>query len=729
MTAAAPTVPPSPATRTLGRDLVAALVTALAAVSFYVSAASLLFQGPLAPHLPLAVGAALAGGVLLSAWWAWRGSLPQASVGAEPATVPVLAALTAGLAANCTPEAVMPTAVVALALTALLVGVLWWTMGRRGWGDVIRYIPYPVIGGFIASIGWLMLVGGLGVSTGHPLVPTDALAWFAAQPPGPLASGVLIGVLLWQVAVRARHVMLLPLAIVGAGLLVHAGLWAAGLDLAAARAQGWLLAPFNRALPPLPWSPDLLAAVQWREIAAQSGLILSAAIVATIGLLLSDTSLEVAWDVRADLNRDLVALGQANVGAALLGGLAGGVSISRSALNRAAGAAGRASGAWLALVCAAAMLGGGPVLALVPRPLLGGLLIYLALGMLKTWLFDMRVKLPRRDLLTVWGMVAVTALFGFLPAVCVGVLACCVDFAAASAALSPVRRLVAADAWPSRVERSPSEQALLQSAARGHLVVQLQGVLFFGSATRLVRELEGVLAGVAPPARLLFDFGHVRWLDSSAAQAFGRLLKQARAQGCGTALSALPDGVRRTLAAAGVPGADGPAVHADIDAALARWDDEVLAATPAPAAADVAAAALAGLVPDAAQRERLAPYLEPRTLAAGERLFAQGEPSDALFLVRQGRLEASVVVDGQPLPVRTVAAGGAVGEMGLFRDRPRSATLVAVAPTEVLVLRRERLAALEAADPVLAAAVYRGFVGQLASRLEQSTAQLGALAR
>lgn len=718
----------------LSRDFVAAAVVSLSALSFYVSAASLLFQGPLLPHLPAAIGALLAGAVVMGLFAAWRGSLPLASAGAEPATVPVLATMTAALAAQSAEPAVLPNAVAALAVTGLVIGLAWWAMGRQRGGDLIRFIPYPVIGGFIASVGWLMLTGGLGVAMAESFSLPRLLQWLGGQGDARLAVALAIGLVIWKALQRSAHVALLPSLIVGAVLAVHAGLWLAGLDLAAARAGGWLLAPFSRTLPAWPFSPELLAAVQWPLVAQQAGLMLSAVIVATLSLLLSDTSLEVAWDQRADIDRDLQALGQGNLAAVAAGGLTGGISISRSMLNRAAGADGRASSVMLAGLCALAMFWGGTVISLVPRPLLGGVLIYLGLGMLKTWLIDSRPRLPQRDHLTIVAMVAVTALAGFLAAVCVGVLICCLDFALSSARLSPVRRQLARSTWPSQAERSAAQAARLRKLGQRWVIVELQGVLFFGSATQLVRHVEALLDGAAPPTRLLLDFRHVRWIDSSAGQALGRLFKRAAGQGVELSLSQLPAPVRQALASAGsLPAAGGPVLHDDIDAAVTAWDDEALADTSIVEIDFMQG--LAEALPSEASRQQVLAQFERLSLAPGEALFHQGEGSDAMYLVRSGRLVASVsVADGEgaamrELPVRSILAGGVVGEMGMFRNVPRSATVRAEAHSVVLRLQRERLATLEAESPALAAAMYRLLLNQMAGRIDQLTAQAAALAR
>lgn len=717
-----------------GRDLAAALVVTLSAISFYVSSASLLFQGALSQYLPGAIGAAMLGGGLLALIGAWRGALPLASVGPEPATVPVLAAMTAGIAATVSGPALLPTAVMALTVTGLAIGALWWVAGRRGWGELMRYIPYPVIGGFLGSIGWLMFTGGLGVSMGQSFTLARAAEWLGGGANGAdarLLVGLVIGIVIWQVTLRVTHPLTLP-ALLAAGIaLIHAGLAFAGTGLEAARAGGWLLAAFSRTEPPLPWSPQLLSLVRWEAIAQQAPLIASAMIVATIGLLLSDTSLEVAWDQDADINRDLRGLGQGNLVAVAAGGLVGGVSISRSVLNRAAGGATRLSGAFKGVAVLGAMLWGGGLIALVPRPLLGGMLVYLGLGMLKGWLLDSRKRLPATEYFIVVAMVVITATLGFLPAVCVGVLACCVDFAVASSRLAPVRRLVPRSAWPAKAERGAEEAQVLQRAGERLQIVELQGVLFFGSTTRLAAQVEPLLGGGAPrPERLLFDFRHVRGLDTSAAQSLARLFKGARRAGLGVDLCGLSPDTRRTMEAGGAVAAAAGTVFADVDAAVGAWDEAVLAQARAATPSHGAAPARTQPAPADELPAALMQHFEPLQLGAGEPLFARGEGSDALYLVRSGRLEiVAPGADGAEVLLRTVFAGSVIGEMGLVRDVPRSATARAAEPTSLWRLTRERLQRIAQEEPALEAALYRRFLVQMAGRVEQLGQQANALAR
>lgn len=261
-------------------------------------------------------------------------------------------------------------------------------------------------------------------------------------------------------------------------------------------------------------------------------------------------------------------------------------------------------------------------------------------------------------------------------------------------------------------------------AALGHGVIELQGVLFFGLTTRLSEDVDALLRSEPPPERLLFDFKRVHGLDSSAAKALARLFRQAHRGGVAVHASGMSAAVQAELRrAAALDGATG--VHADVDAAVAAWEDAELA--DAPGAADaVWPLELFGSQPAA---ERAFAYFESRRLAAGDLLFLQDSPSDALYLPSSGRLSAHVRRGEREAWVRSIRPGGSVGEMGLFRGLPRSATVRADAPSLVLQLSEPQWAALRADEPALAARLDRHFLAQMAARIDQLTAQAHELSR
>jgi len=184
--------------------------------------------------------------------------------------------------------------------------------------------------------------------------------------------------------------------------------------------------------------------------------------------------------------------------------------------------------------------------------------------------------------------------------------------------------------------------------------------------------------------------------------------------------------VRSALQAAGLLGSDGPLVYVDIDTAVASWDEELLARAQLPEGSF--ADWLAEALPDGPAAQQVMAHFDYLSLAPGDLLFSQGEASDALYLVHSGRLAAQVQVEGREITVRSIQAGGAIGEMGLFRSMRRSATVRAEQHSVLLRLSQQKLTLLETQQPELAAALYRAFLRQLAGRLDQLTAQANALA-
>lgn len=90
-------------------------------------------------------------------------------------------------------------------------------------------------------------------------------------------------------------------------------------------------------------------------------------------------------------------------------------------------------------------------------------------------------------------------------------------------------------------------------------------------------------------------------------------------------------------------------------------------------------------------------------LETGEALFYQGDPGDALFALRKGRLEVSVLSeDGRKLTLNTLGQGDVFGEIALFDSGPRTATLIALDPCQLARVSRERLFDAIRSQPALA---------------------------
>ncbi len=111
--------------------------------------------------------------------------------------------------------------------------------------------------------------------------------------------------------------------------------------------------------------------------------------------------------------------------------------------------------------------------------------------------------------------------------------------------------------------------------------------------------------------------------------------------------------------------------------------------------------------------EQLAERSRPVRLAAGEWLFREGDPGDAMYLVRAGRLE--VVAGASDVVVRELGRGDALGELALLTSSPRSASVRAARASDLLVIDREHFEELLESSPALSRSLNRILGEQLRS--------------
>lgn len=144
---------------------------------------------------------------------------------------------------------------------------------------------------------------------------------------------------------------------------------------------------------------------------------------------------------------------------------------------------------------------------------------------------------------------------------------------------------------------------------------------------------------------------------------------------------------------------------------------------------DDAVDALAGTwfgarLPEAA-RARLEPDLTVVEYAAGTEILREGEPTRSLGIVRSGRVALRLrVPERGPTTILTVEPGDVVGWSAVVPPHRATSTIVALLPTELLLIDGAALRAELAADPELAAPAYLSLLEALARRLTGTRLQL-----
>jgi SulP family sulfate permease len=700
----------------LAAGAVIGVVEAVLAVAF----ASLVFGGRIHQYLPEGIALYLAAASLTLAILAWRAGR-RGVIGSLQATGAVLlsiVAATTGLVGS--PEEGFLAVVAATAVVTVLCGVVFLVLGMRRRGDLIRYIPVPVVGGFIAGAGWLLLQGAIHVAIDEPLFYTDLAELFEGRAVRLWLPTVAFGVVLLLAVRIVRKPLVIPVTI-GIGLVGFALVAVAmGASIEDVRGGGWLLGPFTDDMGWNTWSVDALADADWLAVARSWAAIVVAVVVAALVMLCNLGGTEVVLDRDLDTDEELRDAGLLNLVSGALGGIPGYHSRSLSSLAARMNVDARRAGLVAATVPLAALLFGATVLELIPRMIVGGMLVFLGLSFIVEWVWDRRRSLPRVEYVVVLVILTVVVAKGYLPGIVVGLVLAVGLFAVSYGRVDLVHEVTFGDVYRSNVDRPPAERERLRALGDSVQILRVTGHVFFGSTNRLLARIRARAEGETSPRFLVIDLRRVTGVDASAAAALAKAERLASAQGAEIVLTGASEAVRTRLERGGVLGTQGVvSFETDLDGGLQRCEEALLEGA---TGEDDGVTSPDGLPPG------LAPYLDRVPLAEGTVLLHQGEPPGDIYVLAEGRLAVETSTpEGKRVRVRTLRPGVVVGEIALYAGVPRTADVVAETRCVVLRCSSEQIARMETEDPDVAAGLHRWLAGTLADRLGDTMRTFDAL--
>ena len=665
-------------------------------------------------------------------------SFRLAVAGPDTAVIAILAALVAGIAQTTMGQASsveLETLVfIALAGTTLFVGAMLLLFGVLRLGMWIRYIPFPVIAGFLTASGFLLVLGALRLLVGNSFSLTTLPDPTQANVALPLSLAVVLAALLGFAHTRRAHPAVIPLVLVCAVLLVDGAVWAFGLSLADARALGLVVMPVESSALGLPWLDIVTTPIEAPLLLNWASEVGVATAVTAIAILLNVTGLEVAEHTPANLDHELRSNGIANLIVGACGGVITNVSLNRSQANRVSGATSRMSGMVAGILCLAAIVIGPEAVKWVPTPVVAGLLIYLGGWLIGVWLVRPWKQLSAIDNLLVIAIPLLVVERGYLQATGFGVIASCIIFAVKYSRMRVIKHDLTRREYSSRVDRSPDQSAFLKQNGDLIHIMWVQGYLFFGTANHLLEGGWKRMSGSDGRAIrfLVLDLSDVTGIDSSSVLSFTKLADRARANNVTLVLTGISNSVRKALAGDKFLTKHSNVVEfAQVDQGLEWAEKAVLAAADIDAPSETLFESwLDKELRRSGAAQRFMRYLELMDLKPGAILFHRGDPADSLYIVCSGRV--SVMLDRQntdAVRLRSTTAFTVVGEMGLYRDQTRTANVVADEPSRVYRLSKTALMEMERNEPDLCAAFHAVIVRILADRLGLATTETGSLRR
>jgi SulP family sulfate permease len=546
--------------------------------------------------------------------------------------------------------------------------------------------------------------------------------------------GLLFAVLLLVVIRRYEHFLLMPAMVLAAMGLFYLLVLFTNSSLAAIRIQGWVLGPFPQAglWPPL--TASALAHVHWSVLCGQIGHVGTMLVISGMAALLNTSGLEVTTRRPLEVNRELQAVGLGNLLAGLGGAPVGYHVLSDTALVHKMGVDSRGVGVCAAALCGAALFFGPSLLSYFPKPVLGGLLLFLGFTFLVEWVYEAWFKLTRIDYGLVLVILTVIATCGLLEGVAVGVGVAVVLFVAAYSRIGIVSQTLSGVTYQSTVERPLQQRRVLCEHGEQLYILKLQGYIFFGTANHVLQRVrQRSHAADLPSLRfVVLDFHRVSGLDASALHSFAALKEVAETQALTLVFTHLAPKLRQQLAERGYDQEDDQVfrIFPDLDHGVEWCENHLLdAAQGLPTEQQrTLQEQLRDMFPTAGQVERFMTYLDQQEVPAGFQLIRQGDPPQGLYFLDVGQLTAQLEGKaGERVRLRTMGAGTVVGELGLYLGWPASAAVVTDRPSTLYHLSIEAFTQLEQSDPEVATALHKFMVRLVGARLANNNKTLQAL--
>ena len=653
------------------------------------------------------------------------------------------AAVLSAFAIGLTGQGVAPDVVVLLLiLLGVLTGAVQVLLGFIGVGRLIKYVPYPVVSGYLTGVALIiigsqipMFVGAAGETTWWAALMSPALwDW----------RSVAIGMATVLVAVFAPKV---TTRVPGTILGIFAGLLTYGL-LATQDSTMWQVTGNPLVIGPLGVSKDgYFASItgRWQEIGGlrlgQIADLLGSAL--TLAALLSIDTLKTCVVVdqltrtRHLPNRELMAQGVANIASSVVGGMPGAGTLGATVVNLNSGAKTRMSGVLEGVMCLVAALALGSFLAWLPVGALAGILIVIGLRMIdREPLRFVESRATVFDFAVVLTVVVVALTIGLIAASAAGVAMAIILFVREQIGASVVRHKGLANQMSSTWVRSEADARIIEEKGDQAVIFELQGSLFFGTTQKLYAELEPELL---KRSYVVLDLKRVQSVDVTAAHLLRSVREALEERGAMLLLSGvrekLPNGrnLREFLEQTGVVTADDTVVRVfpEKDDAVEWVEDRILGEREGPAEEE-APIQLHQMHLFSNHKDEtlndLEARLEARSYKAGETVYALGSVGDAIYWIRRGTIRIFAPLgDGRVRHIASFGRGDFVGGLAFLDDRPHGNDAVALTATDVYVLTREQFDLVAEEHKRLAFNLMTALARTLALRLRHAETELAVL--
>ncbi len=627
-------------------------------------------------------------------------------------------------------DRILSTVLTAFMVTSILTGIFLFLLGYFRLGELIRFIPYPVIGGQIAGAGLLLVKGSIPVISGISLGFNNINLLLRADFILSLLPAVVFALILFYVNRHIKYFFIMPVLILSGIAAFYVFLLINNIPISEAKANGWLLPEIGSTLL---WSPEFTLSfnnADWIALKGETRSILTIMFMSAVIYLIKASGIEMGTQKDIEFNHDLKVTGAANIIAGLAGGIIGFNSTTGTILAQKLGAHSRWAGLFHAFFCIVALFFGTFFISYLPKVIIGGITFFLGISFLVEWIYDSWFKLPKTDCLLILVILFVVATVGFLESVGVGIIIASIIFIINYSRLNVIKHEYSGKNQRSQVDRKLDHRRILETQGTNLYGLVLQGFLFFGSANNILARIKLRLSE-KPYTKVNFvvlDFQNVSNIDTSAVNCFIKIKQLSKREKFILINTNMKKGLVKQLKHFGYYSDDNAECFTfpDLDRGLEWCEDKILEEHKAVDKVNIPITKqLRTIFKNNKMAAQFIKYLEKRSYYRGNFIFQQGDSANGLYLIESG--EISIMYgDGKDksVRIRSMRGSGLFGEMGLYSGETRFADAFAEKDSALYYLSRKSFKQIHIENPEIAIDFHQYIIRLLSERLRENNYDL-----
>jgi MFS superfamily sulfate permease-like transporter/CRP-like cAMP-binding protein len=385
-------------------------------------------------------------------------------------------------------ESIVPTTLFIIAICTAMLGFMLIIIARLKLGQIIQYLPMPVIGGYLAFIGFFCGEAGLAMMSGVEV--SNIVQWnkFASwEKIILLTPGVVIGITIYVLLRNIRSPMVLPTCLATTLVLFYSILFISGHSIEDAREMGWIyeLSPSEPFY--MSWKLYDLSLVDWSALPRQFVRWFAMLLVVAFSSSLDVAAIEMELGIPLDYNKELETVGISNLSSGLMGGFTGSYIFSQTIFTMKRGIRSRLCGYIIAFIEILVILLPFSITSYIPKMFFGCLLILISIDLMYEWLVEAKHKMMSLEYSVCLSTFIVIQLTGIEVGMALGIIFSMSAFIYTYAALP---RISSTSLKASTVVRTFEERSILLSNRGKIVTISLNGYIFFGSAVKILEQVK-----------------------------------------------------------------------------------------------------------------------------------------------------------------------------------------------------------------------------------------------